>query len=220
MGGCLRRAGCAVLLLVLGAAAWHFRDHWMPKAKELITADLPDDSVEGWAPLSRAGARRAVERGQRLRAPIGPAYVNVNAADFASYVLGAALTRLADIDSAPVALAADGQLWLRTLIRLSDVGGRESLGALSPLLDDVEPLTIAGRLEGVRNGLAQYRLTEVALRDLRVPDVAVRRLVTRWGPPVRPSGVAALALPIELPPFVADLRLVDGRVTLYKAAMP
>lgn len=220
MGGCLRRAGCAVVLLVLGAVGWHFRDRWMPKAKELITAEFPEEPIEGWAPLSRDGALRAVARVQRLRAPTGPAYVNVSAADFASYVLGAALTRLADVDSAPVAIVSGGQLWMRTLIRLSDVGGRESLGPLSPLLADVEPLTIAGRLEPVREGLAQYRLTEVALRDLRVPEIAVRRLVTRWGPPVRPEGIADGALPIELPPFVADLRLVNGRVTLYKAALP
>ncbi len=218
MGGCLRRAGCAVLLLVLGAVGWHFRERWMPKAKELITAELPPDPPASWTPLSRDGARRAVDRVQRLRATTGPAYVNVGAADFASYMLGAALTRLAEVDSAPVAIVSEGQLWLRTLIRLSDLGGRESLGALSPLLNDVEPLTIAGRLEPVRDGLAQYRLTEVALRDLRVPEVVVRRLVTRWGPPVRPDGVAGGALPIELPPFVADLRLVNGRVTLYKAA--
>lgn len=219
MVGCLRRAGCAVLLLVLGAAAWHWRDLWLPKAKELVTAELPGEEVDGWQPLTRAGARRTVERVQRLRAPTGPAFVNVAAADFASYVLGAALTRLAEVDSAPVAIVHEGQLWLRTLIRLSDLGGRESLGPLSGLVNDVEPLTIAGRLEPVRNGLAQYRLTEVAIRDLKVPDLAVSRLVTRWGPPVRADGVAAEALPVELPSFVADIRLVNGRVTLYKAAV-
>jgi hypothetical protein len=218
--GCLRRAGCAVLLLVLGAAAWHWRGLWLPKAKQLITADLPGAEVEGWQPLTRAGAQRTVERVQRLRSPTGPAFVNVAAADFASYVLGAALTRLAEVDSAPMAIVHEGELWLRTLIRLSDLGGRESLGPLSPLVGDVEPLTIAGRLEPVRHGLAQYRLTEVALRDLKVPGLAVSRLITRWGPPVRAAGVANDALPIELPPFVADIRLVNGRVTLYKAAVP
>lgn len=217
--GCLRRAGCAVLLLVLGAAGWHFRDRWLPKAKELVTAELPSQELEGWQPLTRAGARRTVERVQRLREPTGPAFVNIAAADFASYVLGAALTRLAEVDSAPTAIVHEGQLWLRTLIRLSDLGGRESLGPLSALVDDVEPLTIAGRLEQVRSGLAQYRLTEVAVRDLRVPDLAVSRLVTRWGPPVRADGVEDDALPIDLPSFVADIRLVNGRVTLYKAAV-
>lgn len=211
-----RRIGCAILLLVIGAAAWHFRDHWLPKARSLVAARLPDASAAGWSPLTRAGAQRTAERVQRLNRPTGPAFVNIAAADFASYILGAALTRLAEVDSAPEALVDDGLLYLRTRIRLADLGGRESLGPLSPMLDDPEPLVMGGRLETVRAGLAQYRLTEVAVRDFKVPELAVTRLVARWGPATRPAGVARDALPIELPSFIADVRLVNGGVTLYK----
>lgn len=214
--GCLRNIGCAVTLLVLGAAGWHWRDAWMPRAKEIVRASMPDTAAPGWEPLTKAGAQRTAERVQRLNSPTGPAYVNVAAADFASYLLGAALTRLAEVDSAPEALVEDGQLFLRTRIRIADLGGRESLGPLGDMFQDAEPLVIAGRLEPVRAGLAQYRLTEVALRDLKVPDAAIARLVARWGPPMRPSGVADDALPIDLPSFIGDLRLVNGRVTLYK----
>lgn len=213
----IRRIGCGILLLVLGAALWHFRDRWMPKAKEIIeTVRLPDAGAQGWEPLTRAGAQRTAERVQRLNRPTGPAYVNVAAADFAAYILGAALTRLPDGDGRPEALVDEGLLYLRTQIRLADLGGAEALGPLSSVLADAEPLMIGGRLEAVRAGLAQYRLTEVALRDVKVPEAAVRRLVTRWGPPKRPAGVVRDALPIELPSYIADLRLVNGRVTLYK----
>jgi hypothetical protein len=212
----MRRIGCAILLLVIGAATWHFRDRWMPRAREIVAARLPNADATGWAPLTRAGAQRAAERVQRLSRPTGPAYVNVAAADFAAYILGGTLGRLAEIDSAPEALVDEGLLYMRTRIRLADLGGKESLGPLSTMFGEAEPIVIGGRLEPIRAGLAQYRLTEVAVRDLTLPEGAVARLVTGWGPSRRPEGVSRDALPIEMPAFVGDLRLADGRVTLYK----
>jgi hypothetical protein len=206
----------ALLLMALGAAAWHWRDVWMPKARQVISATLPDGAAPGWTPITSEGAQRTLTRVQRLSSPTGPAYVNVSAADFSAYVLGSALTHLAETDSTPQALVDDGKLWLRTRIRLEDLGGRESLGPLASVFSDAEPVLIAGRLEAVRPGLAQFRLTDVAVKELKVPPAAVARLVAQWGPLGRPEGVAADALPIELPPYVGDLRLGSGRVTLYK----
>jgi hypothetical protein len=214
--GLIRRIGCAIVLLILGAAAWHFRDRWMPQAREMITSQLPNAPASGWQPLTRAGALRTAERVQRLDRPTGPAYVNIAAADFAAYILGAALTRLADADSVPEALVDDGLLYLRAYIHLADLGGAEALGPLAALVNDPERLVVGGRIETVRPGLAQYRLTRLAVRDLAVPERAVAVLVRRWGPPQHLEGVARDALPIELPAFIADVRLTNDRVTLYK----
>jgi hypothetical protein len=217
MFGCFRRIGCAVLLLVLGAAGWHWRAKWMPKVKEMVTANAPG-ATESWAPVTRAGAARAAERIASLRRPSGPAYVNVNVADFAAYLLGDALATVIALDSVPTAIAQDGTLYLRTRIRLLDVGGKDALGPLARMLHDTEPLLIAGRLELVRDGLAQFRLTEVGVRDLKVPSAGVTRLAARWRTGPLPDGVAPEALPVILPGHVADLRIANGRVTLYKAA--
>lgn len=214
----LRSVVLAIFFMVLGAAIWHWRDLWLPRAREVISASLPDEGPAGWDRVSLQGAQRSLQRMQLLDSPTGPAYVNIAPADFAAYVLGAALTQLREVDATPDALVDDDKLWLRTRIRLVDLGGRDALGPLASMFEETERLVIAGRLEGVRAGLAQYRLTDVAVRDLRVPQAAVSRLVTRWGPPRRPEGIADDALPIELPPYVADLRLSRGRVTLYKAA--
>lgn len=222
MFGCLGRIGCGLLLLILGAAGWHWRDAWLPRAKEMVTANMPRpaEDAAGWAPLSTAGARRATERIQQLSTLTGPAYVNIAAADFASYALRSALVHLSEVDSVPEALADGDKLFLRTRVRLADLGGRESLGPLSSMFQDAEPVMIAGQLNPVRPGLAQFRLTDVALRDLKVPKAAITQLVKRWGPPTRPAGVASDALPVELPRFVGDLRIGNGRVTLYKTATP
>lgn len=34
--GTVRRIGCSLFLLVLGAVAWHFRDMWLPQAMRMI----------------------------------------------------------------------------------------------------------------------------------------------------------------------------------------
>jgi hypothetical protein len=36
MFGCVGRIGCAIVLLVLGAAGWHFRDEWLPMVKKKL----------------------------------------------------------------------------------------------------------------------------------------------------------------------------------------
>lgn len=216
MFGCLGRIGCAVVLLALGAAGWAFRDKWVPKAKELFTSEAPDSDVKGWAPITVEGGNRALARIRTLDAPRGPGVVTVAPADFAAYVLGSALVRLADTDSAPQALLRDNKLFLRTSIRLGDLGGKESLGPLARMFNDTEPLTLAGRIEPVRAGLAQFRLTEVSLRDLVIPKAAVTRLVTRWGPKERPDSLDAAALPIELPPYVGEVRVRNDRISVYR----
>jgi hypothetical protein len=37
MLGLVRRIGCAIILLVAGAALWHFRDFWWPKVRDRLS---------------------------------------------------------------------------------------------------------------------------------------------------------------------------------------
>lgn len=34
--GCVGRIGCAIVLLILGALGWHFRDRWLPEVKKRL----------------------------------------------------------------------------------------------------------------------------------------------------------------------------------------
>ncbi len=49
MFGLFRRIGCAILLLVIGAVAWQFRDLWLPKVKAMLAAKA-SAAVERVAP--------------------------------------------------------------------------------------------------------------------------------------------------------------------------
>lgn len=216
MFGCLGRIGCGLLLIILGAVGWAYRDVWVPMVKELVAARVPAASQE-WAPVTSAGAERAQRSIAKLGERGGPASVAVSAADFAAYVLEPSLGVIAQADTAPEALIQGDTLYLRTRIRLADVGGKGALGPLAQMFNETEPLLIGGLVAPVRAGLGQYTLSTVALRELRVPTAGVTRLVTRWGAPARPAGVDSDALPIVLPPFVEGLRVSRGRVTLTRA---
>ena len=52
--------------------------------------------------------------------------------------------------------------------------------------------------------------------SLKIPRPALLSLVERWGPAKRPEGVDKDALPVILPGYIADLRVRDDRITLYK----
>ncbi|MDH5233723.1 MAG: hypothetical protein OEW77_02115 [Gemmatimonadota bacterium] len=205
-----------MLLLVLGAAGWAYRGVWVPKAREMISARAPGASPD-WAPVTKAGAGRAEARISTLGEKGGPASVTVDAADFAAWVLAPALDVIGQSDDAPKALIQGDTLFLTTRIRLADVGGKGSLGPVAQMFNETEPLLIGGRVEQVRSGLGQYRMSTVALRELKVPAAGISRLITRWGTAGRPAGLASDALPIVLPAYVGDLRIAKGRVTLTRA---
>ncbi|MBX7119788.1 MAG: hypothetical protein K1X31_12365 [Gemmatimonadaceae bacterium] len=211
----LFRVGCLLLLAAIGAAAWYSRGYWMPRAKQAIAVEAPADTA-GWAAITPAGAKRAQDRIAALARRNGPAYVTLTPNEFAAYVLGSALAEVARQDSATQAIVRDGKLYIRTSIRLADLGGKDAIGPLARLFNDREPLLVGGTLEPVRAGLAQFRLKEVAVRNIEVPRKVVGTLVKRWGPSARPDSLATDGLPVTLPPDVVDLRLADGKVTLYK----
>ncbi len=209
------KTGCLLVLLALGAAAWYFRGYWIPKAKQAVAVEAPADTA-GWRAITPAGGDRAKERIATLARRGGPAYVTLTAAEFAAYVLGSALSEIARQDTTTQAVVENGKLYIRTRIRLADIGGKGALGPLARLFNDTEPLLVGGTLAAVRPGLAQFRLKEVAVRGIEVPRSAVGALVRRWSPGTRPDSLSTDGLPVALPADVVDLRLQNGKVTLYK----
>jgi hypothetical protein len=210
-----RRVGCFVIALIMGAALWHFRATWMPRAKALISAEAPADSAS-WARITPEGGQRARDRIATLSRRGGPAYVTVTPSEFAAYILGSALSDIARQDTATQSVVQDGKLYIRTRIRLADIGGKDALGPVARLFRDTEPLLVGGTISSVRPGLAQFRLKEVAVRDIEVPRSVVGTIVKRWSPVTRPDSLATDGLPIVLPADVVDVRLANGKVTLYK----
>jgi hypothetical protein len=81
-------------------------------------------------------------------------------------------------------------------------------------------VSLGGSFRVVRPGLSEFRLRDVKLRDFSVPRAAIPRLVQQITKGKKTDGVANDALPVPTPPSLADVRIANGRVTLYKTTPP
>ena len=217
--GCLRSVGCLVMLGVVGGAAWLFRADWEPVVKRAASGVLssPEQSAAiHWEPISAQGSSRARDAIEGLGARNGPVFANVAPADLASYVFDA-LTRALPPSAANVEAAAIGeQLAVRADVRLADFGGPSSFGPLAGMLGEHEPVRFVGTLAMTQPGLAEFRVSSLMIKDLAVPQSMIPKLVERMGRGPRPSGISPNALAFAVPPYIADVRVHDGKITLYK----
>ena len=215
---CLGRLGCLAFLVMLAAAAWFTRNHWLHRVP-FINRDT-GAAVAGnptWQPLTTDGAGRARTALRRLEGRSGPGYVNVAPGDLAAYIfqeLSGALPTSAD---SVEAAAIGDQLYVRAVLPTALLGDRASLGPVAALLGDRERIQFGGRIRIIRPGLAEFRVTELKLRDFSLPKPLIPRIVGQMARN-RPADVAADALPLRTPNHIADVRVANGMVTMYKTA--
>lgn len=203
--------------MLVAAAAILFRDRWLPLIREARpVADAPVAEVV-WRPLTAEGAARARSAVQSLGSRSGPVFTTVRAADLSAYVfeeLSRGITPSAQ--NAEAAVFGD-RIHIRASVKLSDFGGSSALGPLAGMLGDREPVEFGGTLEVLRPGLAQYRVQTLRMREFTVPQRLIPRLIRNVERGSRPEGLAADALPLVVPAHIADVRVGNGRVTLYKS---
>lgn len=218
----MRRLGCLVVVIFFLAAAWLTRDRWRPLLPAWVPGSITGRSVVdsvatagGWAPLSAGAAARAERALNGLGERNSPVFVTLRPAEFASYMVLDLAGRLPpESDSARVAVVGD-QLLLRTSLDLRSIG-RQSLGALASVLGQRAPLLLSGRFSVVRPGVAEFRVEDLTLHDMPVPSALIPQLVHKVESGPHPQGLAPNALLVNVPPYVADIRAVRGRITVYK----
>jgi hypothetical protein len=211
--GCIARLGCLVVLAILAVCAWLTRDRWMTK----VTGTAPVVATAPvWEPLSpeaRARGKRTIES---LQSASGPVFANLSAGEIASYVFQTVGHTLpASADSVEAAVIGDA-LYVRAIVPMKDLAGSGVLGPLGSLLNDREKITIGGSFRVVRPGLSEFQVREIKLRDFKVPSGAIPRLLQQISKGNRPEGIAADALPVPTPRTLADVRIANHKVTLYK----
>jgi hypothetical protein len=211
--GCIARIGCLILLVCLAFAAWITRDRWMHKitGKPSVTSTAP-----GWEPLTPTAGAAGKRKLDDLAKPTGPVFTNLSASEVASYVFQTvAHTIPASADSAEAAVMGDA-LYVRAVVPVREIAGTGVLGPLAGLLNDRERLQLGGSFHVIRPGLSEFAVREIKLRDFKVPTGAIPRLLQQLSHGNRPEGVAANALPVTTPRSLADVRIANGHVTLYK----
>ena len=213
--GCFARLGCLVVLAICAVGAWLTRGTWMPKVSGGPSAAAVS-TAPTWEPLSPAAGARGKRVIETLQSSGGPVFANLRAGEIASYVFETVGRTLpASADSVEAAVIGD-VLYVRAIVPMKDIAGSGVLGPLGSLLNDREKISIGGTLHVIRPGLSEFQVREVKLRDFKLPSGAIPRLLQQLSKGARPEGVSADALPVTTPMSLADVRIANHQVTLYK----
>ena len=217
--GCLRRAGCLLVVVVIAVALWMTQNRWLRVIGHSRTE--PTTTVERvWRPLSPEAAARGKRAIDVLASNRGPVYTNLTADEIASYVVSAAGSAFpASADSVEAAVIGD-VLYVRAIVPTKDIASSGALGPLAGLLNEREKVSLGGSFHVVRPGLSEFRLRDVKLREFSVPKGAIPRLVQQITKGKKTPGVADDALAVPTPPSLGDVRIANGQVTLYKTTPP
>ncbi len=220
----IRRLGCLVVLALLLYVAWTKWDTvrpWLPTISwgaghRGAASAGASDADTSWSPLTAHGAARADQAVARLGTQPATTFVTVRPGDFAGYVLLDVAGKLPPATDSAVAQAGMGAFRLRTSLDLKNLGGPKAFGPLGSVLGDRERLEVGGTFDVVRRGVAEFRITEVRLHGIPVPGPLIPTIVHKMENGPHPTGVADNALLLNVPPYVADIRVTGGQVAVYK----
>jgi hypothetical protein len=212
--GCLSRFGCLLLLAVVAIIAWITSDQWLPRLTHRTTAVTTTGPV--WEPITPQGAERTRQMLTKLSQQTGPVFGNLSGADVASYVFQALARQLPrSADSVEAAVIGD-RLYIRASVKLQDLGGASVLGPLAGMLGEREQMQFGGTFHVIRPQLAEYQVKDIKVRDFSIPQGMIPRVLSQTERGSRPEGLSPDGLPLVVPKYLGDVRIANGRVTLYK----
>ena len=208
--GCIARLGCLFLLAILAVVAWFTRDRWMPERLQSHTAAA---GATTWQPLTAAGADSTRTALSKLSQPRGPVFQTLSGAAVASYVFRELARQLPPSTDSVQALVEGDRMSMRASIDMSELKG---IGPAVGIVGGRERVQFTGTLRVVTTGLAEFEVQQVRIGQLPLPRGMIPTLIRRFERGTRPSGLDADALPLPLPRYVGDIRVANGKITLYK----
>jgi len=211
--GCIARLGCLFLLAILAVVGWFTRDRWLPERFRTHAASTP---AIAWQPVTDAGAQRTEAALSKLSQPRGPVFQTLSGADVASYVFRQLANRLPASSDSVQAMVNGDRVSLRANVNLSELGGTGMLGPLGGMLRSREPLEFTGTFRVLHPGLAEFQIQSMKIRELSIPHGMISGLIRRMDRGQRPAGLDVDALPLPIPRYVGDIRVANGKITLYK----
>ncbi len=213
MFGCIGRIVVLAVLVVVGAVAWFTRDRWLgPKV-----APAPAALTTDWKPVTDSAGARVHAQLQNLGTRGGKAYVNVKAADLLAYVMSSFRGLLPASATGVQARVAGDLLMVKGDVNVAEIGGAKVLGPLAGMLSGREPLEIGGTLELLKPGFAQLRVKSIRVKELDIPSRLIPSIMGQLRKGPRPEGLADDGVALALPANVGDIRVNDGKITVYGA---
>jgi hypothetical protein len=218
MKGCLKRAGCLVVIILL-VAVWYFyaRVENPTTTTTAATASTATSVSSGWHPLTDADAERGRLAVQSLERQSGPVFANLTPAEAASYIFLVLAKQLPPSAKNAEASITGDRLYVRSDVELKDFGGAKSLGPIGMILGDRDSVRLGGTINMLRPGLAEFLVQEVKLGKIDVPSGLIPRLLTQMKKGKTVEGISQNGLPMVMPPYISDVRISNGKITLYKS---
>ena len=209
----MRAIGCLVVVLVAAAVGWMLRGHMgFDRRADTVVAD----TGVVWEPITTEGADRARRAIEQLGQRASPVFVGIRPGDVSSYIFVSLARQLPPSAENVEAAVIGDRLHVRASVKLSDFGGAGALGPLAGFLGERETMQLGGYFHVIRAGLAEFRVTDLRLRDFNVPANLIPRLIRSFSKGARPPGVSDDGLPLVVPEYLADVRIANGRVVLYR----
>jgi len=222
MFGCFRRLGCLLVLLVLGVLAWFNRDRLEAIYRRYAGGPPSVDSASvilaagGWEALTPEKATRGQRLVEALSTRGGPAYANLTAGEAASYIFLEAAKQLPPSSQDIHASIKGDRLNVRASVALQELDVSKALGPLAGLLGERDTIQLGGSIRVLRPGVGEFQVKDVKVGALSVPSAIIPRLMTNMRRGTMPEGISPNGLPMTLPPYIGDIRIADGRITVYK----
>jgi hypothetical protein len=219
MKGFFRRIGCLILVIaIVGIWYWYARVETPSGATTTATAGGTATSVNtGWQPLTAADAERGRVAVQSLGRQSGPVFANLTPAEAASYIFLVVAKQLPPSAKNAEAEIVGDRLYVRSEVELKDFGGSKALGPLGMLLGERDSVRLGGTINMLKPGLGEFLVQEVKLGRLDVPTSLIPRLLTQMKRGKQVEGVSQNGLPMVMPAYISDVRISNGKITLYKS---
>jgi hypothetical protein len=220
MKGFFRRIGCLILIIVVIAGIWYWYAVENSPAASNTSATAPSTATSvntGWQPLTAADAERGRVAVQSLGRQSGPVFANLSAAQAASYIFLVLAKQLPPSAKNAEAEIVGDRLYVRSEVELKDFGGSKNLGPLGMLLGERDSVRLGGTINVLKPGLGEFLVQEVKLGRLDVPTSLIPRLVSQMKRGKQVEGISRNGLPMVMPAYISDVRISNGKITLYKS---
>ncbi|HET9636664.1 MAG TPA: hypothetical protein VFP26_12115 [Gemmatimonadaceae bacterium] len=222
MKGLFRRLGCLILIIVLLLAAWYWYARVDAKPSSTATNAAAIDIAKGsnnsgWQSFTPSDADRGRAALQAFNRPSGPVFVNLTPAEAGSYLLASLNRDLPPSATNAQAAVIGNRLYVRSEVAWKDFGDSRSLNSIRMLLGERDSVLVGGTIKMLHPGLAELNVEEMKLGKFDVPAGLRTKLVGEIKKRNPVAGVSQDALPVVLPSYITDVRIENGKITLYKS---
>ncbi len=198
-----------LLLAALLSGGWLFRDQILRRLRPQVSRVTSAVTGRDAGTPDAAGLARAHDKVDSLHGWHADS-VLLTASEMASLVREGLPSAVRDrMDSLHLELGQD-RLTVSARLETSQIPA-EALGPFAGALEPWESLSATGAVAVTRPGRARWQVDALTLRGFTLPEPASRELVSR-ALPGAPDG----AIPFDLPPGVAGLRIRPTGVALYR----